>query len=118
MDLGSTLGKILQRSAQGQAWEHLGNVKLKLLFARSTDATFVFSLLSFLTPQSGIYYDQRNFSSLGYSKPVPSYHVWVCLLFLYKYNYLNKICICGFAYLCHVTLTYLYDTCNYYSEKW
>ncbi|XP_064523815.1 leucine-rich repeat flightless-interacting protein 2 isoform X1 [Pseudopipra pipra] len=24
---------------------------------------------------SGIYYDQRNYSSLGYSKPVPSYHV-------------------------------------------
>ncbi|XP_041327575.1 leucine-rich repeat flightless-interacting protein 2 isoform X12 [Pyrgilauda ruficollis] len=25
---------------------------------------------------SGIYYDQRNYSSIGYSKPVPSYHVW------------------------------------------
>ncbi|KAM7070573.1 leucine-rich repeat flightless-interacting protein 2 isoform 5-T5 [Acridotheres tristis] len=24
---------------------------------------------------SGIYYDQRNYSSLGFSKPVPSYHV-------------------------------------------
>ncbi|KFO57802.1 Leucine-rich repeat flightless-interacting protein 2 [Corvus brachyrhynchos] len=56
-------------------WEHLGNVKIKLLFARSTNATFVFSLLFFLTPQSEIYYDQRNYSSLGYSKPVPSYHI-------------------------------------------
>nr|XP_041570487.1 leucine-rich repeat flightless-interacting protein 2 isoform X1 [Taeniopygia guttata] len=26
--------------------------------------------------ESGIYYDQRNYSSLGYSKPVPSYRVW------------------------------------------
>ncbi|XP_074397854.1 leucine-rich repeat flightless-interacting protein 2 isoform X9 [Zonotrichia albicollis] len=25
---------------------------------------------------SGSYYDQRNYSSLGYSKPVPSYRVW------------------------------------------
>ncbi|NXX35261.1 LRRF2 protein, partial [Nicator chloris] len=50
-------------------------LQIKLSFARSTDGTFVFSLLSFLTPQSGIYYEQRNYSSLGYSKPVPSYHV-------------------------------------------
>ncbi|XP_038017622.1 leucine-rich repeat flightless-interacting protein 2 isoform X6 [Motacilla alba alba] len=28
---------------------------------------------------SGIYYDQRNYSSLGYSKPVPSYYVWSSL---------------------------------------
>ncbi|XP_050827730.1 leucine-rich repeat flightless-interacting protein 2 isoform X22 [Serinus canaria] len=30
---------------------------------------------------SGIYYDQRNYSSLGYSKPVPSYHVWSSSLY-------------------------------------
>ncbi|KFV60773.1 Leucine-rich repeat flightless-interacting protein 2 [Gavia stellata] len=47
--------------------------KQKLLFTRSTDVTFVFSFL-FPSPQSGIYYDQRNYSSLRYSKPVPSYH--------------------------------------------
>ncbi|XP_038017588.1 leucine-rich repeat flightless-interacting protein 2 isoform X2 [Motacilla alba alba] len=29
--------------------------------------------------RSGIYYDQRNYSSLGYSKPVPSYYVWSSL---------------------------------------
>ncbi|KFO81769.1 Leucine-rich repeat flightless-interacting protein 2 [Cuculus canorus] len=40
---------------------------------RSADATSVFSF-SFFPPQSGIYYDQRNYSSLRYSKPVPSYH--------------------------------------------
>ncbi|KFZ65113.1 Leucine-rich repeat flightless-interacting protein 2, partial [Antrostomus carolinensis] len=28
----------------------------------------------FFPPQSGIYYDQRNYSSLRYSKPVSSYH--------------------------------------------
>ncbi|KFZ66554.1 Leucine-rich repeat flightless-interacting protein 2 [Podiceps cristatus] len=31
-------------------------------------------LFSFFLPQSGIYYDQRNYSSLRYSKPLPSYH--------------------------------------------
>ncbi|XP_041327571.1 leucine-rich repeat flightless-interacting protein 2 isoform X8 [Pyrgilauda ruficollis] len=30
---------------------------------------------------SGIYYDQRNYSSIGYSKPVPSYHVWSSSLY-------------------------------------
>ncbi|XP_063014618.1 leucine-rich repeat flightless-interacting protein 2 isoform X10 [Melospiza melodia melodia] len=30
---------------------------------------------------SGSYYDQRNYSSLGYSKPVPSYHVWSSSLY-------------------------------------
>ncbi|XP_072780150.1 leucine-rich repeat flightless-interacting protein 2 isoform X8 [Taeniopygia guttata] len=30
---------------------------------------------------SGIYYDQRNYSSLGYSKPVPSYRVWSSSLY-------------------------------------
>ncbi|XP_023775320.1 leucine-rich repeat flightless-interacting protein 2 isoform X6 [Cyanistes caeruleus] len=30
---------------------------------------------------SGIYYDQRNYSRLGYSKPVPSYHVWSSSLY-------------------------------------
>nr|XP_054499434.1 leucine-rich repeat flightless-interacting protein 2 isoform X1 [Agelaius phoeniceus] len=30
---------------------------------------------------SGIYYDQRNYSSLGYSKPVPSSHVWSSSLY-------------------------------------
>ncbi|KFP56325.1 Leucine-rich repeat flightless-interacting protein 2, partial [Cariama cristata] len=49
--------------------------KIKLLFATSTDAIFVFSCLFFFSPpQSGIYYDRRNYSSLRYSKPVPSYH--------------------------------------------
>ncbi|KFQ08432.1 Leucine-rich repeat flightless-interacting protein 2 [Leptosomus discolor] len=33
-----------------------------------------FSLFFFFLPQSGIYYDQRNYSSLRYSKPLPSYH--------------------------------------------
>ncbi|NXP52018.1 LRRF2 protein, partial [Heliornis fulica] len=38
--------------------------------SRSADVTcFLFFL-----PQSGIYYDQRTYSSLRYSKPVPSYH--------------------------------------------
>ncbi|XP_064523844.1 leucine-rich repeat flightless-interacting protein 2 isoform X4 [Pseudopipra pipra] len=32
---------------------------------------------------SGIYYDQRNYSSLGYSKPVPSYHVRSSALYSY-----------------------------------
>ncbi|CAN8184524.1 unnamed protein product [Coccothraustes coccothraustes] len=50
-------------------------------FSNGEDATVVFSLLSFLTPQSGIYYDQRNYSSLGYSKPVLSYHVWSSSLY-------------------------------------
>ncbi|NXF57185.1 LRRF2 protein, partial [Ciccaba nigrolineata] len=36
-------------------------------------ATFIFSFL-FFSQQSGIYYDQRNYSSLRYSKPVSSYH--------------------------------------------
>ncbi|XP_074397868.1 leucine-rich repeat flightless-interacting protein 2 isoform X13 [Zonotrichia albicollis] len=30
---------------------------------------------------SGSYYDQRNYSSLGYSKPVPSYRVWSSSLY-------------------------------------
>ncbi|XP_039571097.1 leucine-rich repeat flightless-interacting protein 2 isoform X13 [Passer montanus] len=30
---------------------------------------------------SGIYYDQRNHSSIGFSKPVPSYHVWSSSLY-------------------------------------
>ncbi|XP_014114174.1 PREDICTED: leucine-rich repeat flightless-interacting protein 2 isoform X5 [Pseudopodoces humilis] len=30
---------------------------------------------------SGIYCDQRNYSRLGYSKPVPSYHVWSSSLY-------------------------------------
>ncbi|KAM6422436.1 leucine-rich repeat flightless-interacting protein 2 isoform 1-T1 [Rhynochetos jubatus] len=30
---------------------------------------------------SGIYYDQRNYSSLRYSKPVPSYHTWSSSLY-------------------------------------
>ncbi|XP_027756382.1 leucine-rich repeat flightless-interacting protein 2 isoform X1 [Empidonax traillii] len=32
---------------------------------------------------SGIYYDQRNYSSLGYSKPVPSYHIRSSSLYSY-----------------------------------
>ncbi|XP_027511725.1 leucine-rich repeat flightless-interacting protein 2 isoform X1 [Corapipo altera] len=32
---------------------------------------------------SGIDYDQRNYSSLGYSKPVPSYRVWSSALYSY-----------------------------------
>ncbi|XP_039571096.1 leucine-rich repeat flightless-interacting protein 2 isoform X12 [Passer montanus] len=31
--------------------------------------------------ESGIYYDQRNHSSIGFSKPVPSYHVWSSSLY-------------------------------------
>ncbi|KFV94738.1 Leucine-rich repeat flightless-interacting protein 2, partial [Eurypyga helias] len=44
-----------------------------MAFKEKKSATFVFSFL-FFPPQSGIYYDQRNYSSLRYSKPVPSYH--------------------------------------------
>ncbi|KGL83548.1 Leucine-rich repeat flightless-interacting protein 2 [Tinamus guttatus] len=45
----------------------------ELLFLISLNETCVFLCLS-VFPQSGIYHDQRNYSSLRYSKPASSYH--------------------------------------------